>query len=296
MKTIFSIMLCALALVVGPAMADTPINQTHTLQPNAQLSVSNVAGTVTVHVWDKHEVGLTGTLGENAKLDISGDADHLKIKIKQAKDGNSGWFGSSHMGATTLELMVPKEVNLDVDTVSARITADGLSGGKLALNTVSGDMRVNAVSPEVKVNSVSGTVQLTGTSHKLDITTVSGDVQVDKAGKQAQTQTVSGSIEMHGGPFRHLAVETVSGDITLAGTMAHDVLATLHSMSGDIHLRLDGSPQLTLGAKSLSGDIRSKFGQVKESAHGPNSNVHFTLGDGQGQITLNSFSGDIDIR
>ena len=293
MKTIRSLLLLAFVLTACPAFADTPINQTHALAPDAELSVSNVAGSVTIQTWDKHQVGITGSLGSNSELKLSGDAGDFSIKIKN-KD--SGMFGSDDMGPTTLKLMVPKGVHLDVDTVSASITAGGLAGGKLDLDTVSGNIRIDADSPDVEIDSVSGDVQLAGAAAKLDVNSVSGDVRVDKVGAKASAQTVSGDVRLHGGPFRDVSVETVSGDISLTGAMADKVKAKLHSMSGDIHLGMDGSPQAALDATSFSGDIHSAFGKVETPTYGPGSSLHFRLGNGDGNITLNSFSGDIDIR
>lgn len=296
MKTIQSILLLAFTLVAMPVLADTTINQTHALAPDAHLSVSNVAGSVTIQTWDKHEVSITGTLGRNSKLKVDGDANDLSIKVKNLKDGDSSWFGHDDMGPTTLKLMVPKGVNLSVGTVSAPITATGLAGGKLDLNTVSGNLQIDADSPNVKANSVSGDIQLSGTAATFNVNTVSGDVRVDKVGGHATAQTVSGEVQMQGGPFHEVSVETVSGDIVLAGSMASDVAAKLHSMSGDIQLSMAGSPQAALDATSFSGDIRSAFGTVSEPKYGPGSSLHFKLGDGDGNITLNSFSGDITIR
>ncbi len=294
MKAIRSLLLVAFALVAGPVLADTPINQTHALAADGHLSVSNVAGAVIVHTWSKNRVGITGTLGSGSRIEISGNADDLTIKIKQ-KDKDSGWFSHTDMGPTTLELKVPAHVSLDVDTVSARITADGLAGGKLDLDTVSGNIRLDTDNPDVTINSVSGDIELSGSTAKLDVNTVSGDVRVDKVGSKASAQTVSGDVRMHGGPFRDVSVETVSGDITLAGAMDHEVNAKLHSMSGDIRLIIDGSMQPDLDVSSFSGDIHSALGEVTTPTHGPGSSLHFKSGQG-GDITLDSFSGDIDIR
>ncbi len=296
MKIIRPLLLLVLLLAACPILADTPINRTHALAPDARLSVSNVAGSVTIHTWDKPQVGITGSLGTHSKLEISGDADDLDIEVKKKDGGDSGWFGDDDMGPTTLKLMVPRGIDLKVGTVSASITAEGLAGGKIDLDTVSGNLQLDADSPEVGINSVSGDVRLAGSAASLALNTVSGDVRVAGVGAHASTQTVSGDVDMHGGPFEDVAVETVSGDITLTGTMADGVEARLHSMSGDIHLDMGGSPQAELDASSFSGDIRSVFGTVDTPTYGPGSSLHYKLGSGDGSITLNSFSGDIDIR
>jgi hypothetical protein len=295
MKAIHSLLLIAFVTISAPALASTSINQTHKLAPDAHLAVDNVAGAVIVHTWDKHAVGISGTLGSNSTLKVTGDADDLTIKVKK-KSGHSGWFGHSNMGPTTLKLMVPKGISLKADTVSARITAKGLAGGTLDLDTVSGNVQIDADSPRVKINSVSGDLELSGTAKSLDVNTVSGDVKVDKAGADASVQTVSGEVGMHGGPFHDVAVETVSGDIALEGALAEGVSAKLHSMSGDIRLSVTGKPQASLHASTFSGDIHSPWGKVDEPSHGPGASLDTDLGNGGGSITLKTFSGDVVIR
>jgi DUF4097 and DUF4098 domain-containing protein YvlB len=295
MKSIQSLLLIAFIAVAAPALASTTIKQTHKLAPDAHLAVDNVAGAVIVHTWDKHQVGISGTLGSNSELKVSGDADDLTIKIKQ-KNKHSGWFGHSNMGPTTLKLMVPEGISLKADTVSARITAKGLVGGKLDLDTVSGNVQIDADSPHVKINSVSGDLELSGNAKSLDVNTVSGDVKVDKAGADASVQTVSGEVGMHGGPFRDVAVETVSGDIALEGAMADGVSAKLHSMSGDIRMSIAGEPQASLHVSTFSGDIHSPWGKVDEPTHGPGASLDTDIGSGEGRISAKTFSGDVVIR
>lgn len=298
MKFNHFLLLAGLVFIAPPALADTSIDQTHELSPDARLSVSNVKGAIIIHTWDKPRVHITGTLGANTPpLEVEGGKNHLTIKVKNNSGG--GWFnwsGSSSMGPTRLELTVPKGVNLEVNVVSARVKADGLEGGKLDLDTVSGNLQVTADSPSVTINSVSGGVKLGGKAARLDVNTVSGDVRIERVGNQASAQTVSGDVQLSGGPLQKASVDTVSGDIDIAASLAPDTSTRLHSMSGDIRLRLEGKAGADLNAKSMSGDIRSAFGKAGKPTYGPGSRLHYKLGDGKGDITLESLSGDIDIR
>lgn len=287
-----------LALLASPALADTPIDQTRPLASGAQLDVSNVKGAVIVRGWDKHEVHVTGSLGANTpELEITGDAKHLSIKIKnQGHNGWLNWGSDSNMGPTRLELSVPRDVNLDVNVVSARAHVDGLAGGNLDFDTVSGNLEIHADSPALKLNSVSGDVRVEGHSDKLDVNTVSGDVHVQRVGHDATAQTVSGNVTLTAQSLRKLVVDTVSGDIDIQAGLTTDATARMHSMSGDIRLTLDGRPDAELAAKSMSGDIHSAFGKVDSSGYGPGTRLSHTLGAGSGHIRLESLSGDIDIR
>lgn len=299
MKIIRSIVFLAVALVALPALAETPtpIHQTHALAPQAHLSVSNVAGAVIVQTWDKHEVALSGSLGFNSKIEITGDANDLTIKVKGLHESDSGWFhwSDDNMGATTLKLMVPTGVNLDVDTVSARIDAKGLDGGKLDLHTVSGNVRIDAASPQVRIKSVSGEVKLKGTADHLSITTVSGDIHARQAVHNATAQSVSGDIHLGGGPLQKVQMESVSGDLNLNATLAADADADLHSTSGDIELNLGSHTPVTISANTFSGDIHSAFGKVHTPTYGPGSSLNTRVGNGGAMITLKTMSGDIGI-
>lgn len=296
MKVIKSLLVLIFMLAAAPSLAadSTTINQTHKLAPDAALSVSNISGAVTVHTWDKAEVRITGSLGYNSKLEVNGDANDLSIEVKKKDSSVSHWFGSD-MGETTLTLMVPKGVNLNAGTVSARIRATGLEGGKLHLNSVSGNIEIDARSPNVYVNTVSGDVQLAGSAQIVNATTVSGDIRIEHVGTQAAAQSTSGDIHLAGGPLQQVSLESVSGDVYLTGTLAPDVMANMHSMSGDVHLKLGSAPQATLDATTLSGDIRSPWGTVHKPRYGPGSSLHTQIGNGKGSIQLKTLSGDVDI-
>lgn len=295
----WAFLLTGLVLAAPPVLADTPIDQTRALAGDGTLSVSNVKGAVIIHTWDKSEVHITGTLGSNTpKLDISGDQSHLTIKVKNNGSGGGlfNWGRDSRMGPTRLELNVPRGINLDVTVVSARIKADGLKGGTLDLDTVSGNVEVQADSPAVKLNSVSGDIVLDGHAEDLDANTVSGDLRVRQVGSRASIQTVSGDIHLEGGTLQKASLDSVSGDIEVRAGLATDTTARLHSMSGDIRLGLRGKVQATFSAKTMSGDIRSVFGKVDSSTYGPGSSLHYATDDARGDVTLESLSGDIDIR
>ena len=58
----------------------------------------------------------------------------------------------------------------------------------------------------------------------------------------------------------------------------------------------DPDASARLRASSFSGSIRSDFGSVKEPEHGPGSSLDATSGSGDGQVKIQTFSGDIEIR
>ncbi len=297
MSIIKSLLFTAFALAAAPAFAATAINQVHPLDAHARLRVSNVSGAVVIQTWDKPQVRVTGTLGNNARLKVEGDSHDLEIKVKGPDDDGGGFWGhGDDMGPSTLQLTVPGSVNLKLHTVSATIQADGLAGGEFDAKTVSGNITVDGNNPDIEIDSVSGDVHLKGTAREVDITTVSGDIRVAHVAHEAEAQSVSGDIRLSGGPLDEADMESVSGDLYLDAGLTANAKAKLHSMSGDIHLTFAGKPAATLDASTFSGDIHSPWGQVDEPGYGPGSKLHTRVGDGGARVTLKTFSGDVFLR
>lgn len=298
MSIIKPFLFAAFALAVAPAFAGTAINQVHPLDAHARLRVSNVSGAVIIHTWDKPQVRVTGTLGNNARLKVEGDSHDLEIKVKGPDDDTDGfhWGRDNDMSPSTLELTVPGSVNLKLHTVSATIQADGLAGGKFDAKTVSGNITLDGRNPDVEINSVSGDVHLKGSAREIDITTVSGDIKVAQVAHEAEAQSVSGDIRLAGGPLDEVDLESVSGDLYLDAGLTANAEAKLHSMSGDIHLTFTGKPAATLDATTFSGDIHSPWGAVNEPSYGPGSKLNTKVGDGGARVTLKTFSGDVFLR
>jgi hypothetical protein len=298
MKTIHlaPLLLC---LCVGQALASTPINLQHAATSSAHISISNVSGEVRVTAWDRPMVQVEGQLGDGAKpLAITGSDDKLSIEVQPQGNGGGwlNWGSDNRMGPTMLDLHVPRGAALDVRVVSAPLVVDGLNGGKISVNTVSGRARINADTPALDIESVSGNIELAGHAAQANLQTVSGDILAPVLGDQAKLQTVSGRIQANGGPWRQFTLSTVSGDVQLAGGIAPDGKLTVDSMSGSVQLQLPANTNATVHASSFSGDLRSDTGAAQKSAHGPGSKLDATLGTGKGTINVETFSGDLRIR
>jgi hypothetical protein len=287
-----------LCLCISQALADTPIQLRHDATSTARISIGNVAGTVNVTAWDRNEVQVSGRLGDGARpLAVTGTDDNLQIKVEP--QGGPGWFnwgGDSKMAPTTLELHVPRAASLDVDVVSAPLVIDGMDGGSIQVNTVSGKARINARTPSLKVDSVSGGIEQAGQAGQAELKTVSGEILAPALGHEVELQTISGRIQASGGPWRKLTLSTVSGDVQLSGALAPAGSIGIDSMSGDVQLQLPAATSASLHASSFSGDLRSDFGTPKEPEHGPGSSLDVRLGDGTGKINIETFSGDLRVR
>ena len=307
---LFSTSLLALAGAGHAADAGAAQNQTITadttktldqawrVASDAQIEVDNVRGSVVVTGWDQPQVKLTGSLGAGSKLEISGDDQHLVLRVGGVR---TGWFGGNGPDHDSdLVLNVPRSVALKVGVVSADATVSGVAGKSLDVDGVSGKLVLASGAPEIDINSVSGDVtfvasSVNATAH-AHLQTVSGNIDASKLGGRIKLETVSGEIILDGGQVQELETGTVSGDARLQLVPAEHAHLSLESLSGGIRLQLPAALSAHVEAKTFSGNVSSDYGKVQHKERGPGSSLDARVGDGDAQINAQSFSGDIEFR
>lgn len=297
------IKLLAFSVLLAPGLvqAGTPINETREVSARARIDVGNVKGAVNISAWDKNEVGITGTLGEGAKrLAIDGGGDSLTIRV-EGPDKSKGWLGwgaDSSMQETVLNLKVPRGASLDVGVVSAEVAVSEMAGGELEVDSVSGRIRLSSVqTPRLRLESVSGDVEFDGKADEVSIETVSGDVVARGVGGRTRLETVSGGLRVvASAPLKQTEASSVSGDIEISGALDKGGRIEIETMSGDVRVNVPASVSAKIEAESFSGTLRSDFGSVSKPEHGPGSSLNATVGGGDGEISVDSFSGDVTIR
>ncbi len=283
---------CCVALLLSPAvaLADTRIDERHTLAAGGRIELSNVAGKVTVRGWDRNDVQLTGTLSDGLQLRQEKSANRVRWEIEYPRRSNNG--------GATLVLNVPRSVELLLSTVSASQDISGIDVRRLQADTVSGSLSAAGRSGDSKLNTVSGSVSARLQTPKLDVNTVSGRIQAGGGvSGDIGAQTVSGRVAVEAGRVQRLAVETVSGSIDLAAAgLAPGGRINVESVSAPVTLSLPRTVSAQLSVNSFSGSINSDAGQVERPRYGPGSHLDTRLGGGDGDIRIQSHSGSVRVR
>lgn len=293
--------LLAAPALCNSALAATPINETRPLAARGHLTVENLKGRIEVRAWDRNEVKIEGSLGQGVeKLEILGDAQHLSVKVKYPKSGGLGFFsGSDKSEPSQLRLMVPLQADLEIDAVSADVDVAGMAPGELSIDSVSGDVSVVGAPREATIDSVSGDLKLILNSTKVSTESVSGDIDLrGRLGGEVHVETVSGDIEVagHQSSVRKLNGNTVSGDMRIGTGLASGGRIGLESVSGNITLRMPSNLSAEVRGESFSGDLDAPDVQVTRPKHGPGSSFEHRYGNGDGEISLESFSGDARLQ
>ncbi|HEY5803891.1 MAG TPA: DUF4097 family beta strand repeat-containing protein [Lysobacter sp.] len=289
-------------LTANSALAATPINETRPLDPRGKVEVENVKGRVDVRTWDRPEVKIEGSLGQGVeKLEIEGDGDHLTVRVKYPnRGGGMGLFGGNDKSEPTdLRLTVPVRADLDVDVVSADVTVEGIASSELSIDAVSGDVTVAGAPAEASVDTVSGDLNLTLNSARVRAESVSGDLTLrGRMNGEVDVETVSGRIDVAvlQNRVQRLSGSSVSGDIRVATGLASNGRISLETVSGDLTLVMPRDLSANVRGESFSGDLTAPGAQVIRPKHGPGSSFEHRFGSGDGDISIDTFSGDATLQ
>lgn len=285
----FQCSILLLALVPLTVLAGKSVDKRWDVAANVKVSVENIAGSIVIQGWDKNEVQLTGELGDSvAELKINASQSAVQITVVNQK--------KQRVDNTKLRLSIPQTANIDASAVSADIEITGLHNEKLTATSVSGDVKIEAQSQWVSIDSVSGDVEFSGATTRISAESVSGDLDLSGVAGEITATTVSGDMNLQAGEIARGKFETVSGDITLGGSLAGDSKLTAESMSGDVTIGLPASQSGHFKAQSFSGWINTDFGTVEHSKHGPGSRLDHVIGSTGAEIRVESFSGNIKLQ
>ena len=289
-----------LLLASAAAFAATPIDQTRPLDPDGRIEIENLKGRIEVQAWDRPEVQIRGSLGKGVeKLEIEGDRQQLSVRVKYPNRGGLGFLSGDTSEPTELLLMVPQRANLAIESVAAEVAVTGVAPRELAIDSVSGDVTVVGAPNEADIDSVSGDLRLTINSSDVDVESVSGDVDLrGRLNGEVSVETVSGQLEVavHESSVRRLGAASVSGDIRIGTTLAPRGEISLETVSGDIDLRLPLNLSANVQGESFSGDITAPGAEIERPRHGPGSSFRHRYGNGDGEISLETFSGDARLQ
>jgi DUF4097 and DUF4098 domain-containing protein YvlB len=297
MRTLPATLSLSLLLAVAAAQAATPIDQTRPLDARGKVEVENIKGRIQVRAWDRPEVQIRGSLGDGVeKLEIEGDDGDLQIKVRYPKGG--GWGGKSS-GPTELQLMVPVRASLDLHVVSADVDVSGVASDELSIESVSGSVLVAAAPRELSINTVSGDVTATANSSEVDIQTVSGGVALrGRLNGEVEVETVSGDIQVavKDERLRELSTNSVSGSTRVSSGLARNGKMSLSSVSGGVLLTVPRDLSAHVTAETFSGDLKATDAKVDKPEYGPGRSLDTRYGSGEGEIKLETFSGNAELR
>ena len=262
-----AVLICALSAV--PVWAAQRIDERHKVNADVTVKIEDVvSGSLTIIGWNKKEVEITGTIGDDVlKLKVDVDADRVSIRPVMP-DGNSRGVD------VDLTIKIPEKASrVSAGAVSASIDVRGVKR-RLEVGTVSGPIDVDGDLEEAEIATVSGEINSRGKRSKLEVASVSGNMPLAGDADDASLAIFSGNIQFTGRP-RSLEISSVSGNVRLA-------------VPDDI--------QADFEISTFSGSITNAFGhKPKKKSFVGGQELEFSTGS-KGDIEISLVSGNVKIE
>lgn len=287
-----AVMGLVLVLAAGMATAGEKVERSGKASATGSVYIENMVGSIEVVGWNKEEVKLEGTLGDDVEeLRFDADGSKTVIEVKYPHNARNIEDGAE------LVIQVPEGSRLQVEGVSAWVTVTKVDG-EIEASSVSGDVDVLCGKESVGAESISGRVNIESEAGKIEAESISGEVLVQGREAAVEAATVSGSLELECDRFTELAVESVSGEIRVRGDLHPKGDFSFDTVSGSITLVVSGDVNAQFQVTTFSGNIDNDFGQKarKTSRFAPGKELEFTAGGGDAEVEINSFSGDVRIK
>jgi len=284
----------ALTLPALPAFAGQTVERTIPASPNVEIDIEILSGEITIEGWDRPEVHIQGTLGEHVReLEIDVDGKHeISIEI----DLPEGRYRGRHDLSADLKLSVPYGAEIDIETMSADVTARDLRG-LIELASMSGKVDFFGNPRSLEAETISGNVLFEGETPDLDIESVSGDIGILGAGEWIKVTTVNGNIKLKTKKVKKCNLESVSGGIDFSGGLDLDADLDFAVHSSNVRLDLPAATSANFEIDTFSGEIENAFGPAakRESKWMTAKTLEFSIGEGSGSVKIESFSGNVTL-
>lgn len=250
---------------------NSEVSKTFKVNKGGQLKVEIMAGDINIYTWNKNEVSV--------KVEGVDEEDRDQLNISQS--GNTvtvDFKGAGSWGSSDVEISVPEEFNLDLNTNSGNIEVNNNITGTVQAYSAGGNISLKDVKGKTNVKTNGGNINTGSISGNLHLSTNGGNVEVGNIYGKGEVRTMGGSINIKN-VSKDLDTKTFGGDIDVGSVGGNAKVSTL-----------GGS--ISTGKISGSADVRTNGGNIKLLGASGYAKAK-TLG---GNIALYNISGNIDAK
>jgi hypothetical protein len=246
----------------------------HVIGSTGRFQLRQMSGSIDLRAVDGETVRVTEKSGKSIAEVFQVDAGEGRLTLTSPDRGGIDLvvFGIGRRSSLDLEVEVPRQANVSIESASADVTIVGLVA-RTAVRTASGDVEMRAMGGKLELDAVSGEVS------------VDADAPID-----LRARTISGDLAIHAPQIRQAAVETTSGDVRLDALLTGDGPFEIQTVSGDA--TIVGRAGLRIEARTVTGDLRSDLPHRFDKSPGRKQLV---IGDGATTVGFRSVSGDLRV-
>ncbi|MBV9888726.1 MAG: DUF4097 family beta strand repeat protein, partial [Acidobacteria bacterium] len=226
--------LVAAAAFTAPSADAEEWNKAYTVSGRAQVRAETNDGAIQVYTGDTKQVEFRVTyngyeLDKNLHIDSHQDGDSVQINARV--NGHWGFSWGGHNRGLKIEVHMPKDGDLQVDTGDGSVTTQSING-HLKIHTGDGSVRADQVAGDVDIDTGDGSITVNGAK---------GDIRLRTGDGHIEAGNLDGKVDAYSG----------DGHITLDGRM--DALQ-VKTGDGSIDARIRSGSKIDSGWSIRTGD------------------------------------------
>ena len=253
--------------------------KSYTVSGRARVHADSNDGSVRVTTGDSNQVEFRViyngyTMDKSLTVSSNQNGDRVEISARVRNGMNWGW-GGIHK-SLRIEVRMPKNADLEVDTGDGSVESDSVSGN-VDIHTGDGHIRLDGAKGNIRLRTGDGSIEGRDLDGQLEATSGDGHINVD-------------------GRFDSLNIKTGDGSVTARVNPGSKLASSwnVHTGDGSVTMSVPGDLQANIDASTNDGRISLGLPVLVEGTMGT-SQIHGKMNGGGNPLTIHTGDGSIHL-
>jgi hypothetical protein len=294
-KLLLTLGFVMLVAALAPRANAEEWTKSYPVSGRAQVRVETNDGAVQIYTGDSKQVDFRVIfdgyeMNKNIHVDSRQDGDSVQINARV--NGHWGFSWGNNRRNIRIEVHMPKDADLQIDTGDGSVTTQSLNG-RVKIHTGDGSVRTQEVSGDVDIDTGDGSITVDGA--KGDIRLRTGDGHIDARNLDGKVDAMSGDGHIKlDGRLDALTVKTGDGSIDARLQPGSKLNSSWSVRTGDgsVDIVLPADLQANIDASTNDGHISLGIPVTVEGTFS-NSQIHGKMNGGGQPLVIHTGDGSI---
>ena len=252
--------------------------KSYTVSGRARVHADSNDGAVRVTTGDSNQVEFRVTysgytMDKNLTITSNQSGDRVEVSAR-VRNGMS-WGFNMHK-SLRIEVRMPKNADLEVDTGDGSVESDAINGN-VDIHTGDGHIRLDGAKGNIRLRTGDGSIEGRELDGQLEATSGDGHINVD-------------------GRFDSLNIKTGDGSVTARANPGSKLVNSwnVHTGDGSVTMSVPGDLQANIDASTNDGRISLGLPVLVEGTMGT-SQIHGKMNGGGNPLTIHTGDGSIHL-
>jgi DUF4097 and DUF4098 domain-containing protein YvlB len=287
-------LLLSVAMLAPRAQAEE-WTKSYTVSGRAQVRVDTNDGAVQIYTASSKQVDFRVVyngyeINKTLRVDSRQEGDTVQINARVS--GHWGFSWGNNQRNIRIEVHMPKDADLQVDTGDGSVTTQSLNG-KVKIHTGDGAVRAQEVSGDVDIDTGDGSITVEGAKGEIRLRTGDGHIDARNLDGKVDAMSGDGHIKLDG-RLDSLSVKTGDGSIEARLQPGSKVNSSWSIRTGDgsVDIVLPPDLQANIDASTNDGHISLGIPVTVEGTFS-NSQIHGKMNGGGQPVVIHTGDGSI---